>query len=46
MESFRRKKMKLLELTQLGSEDTADYFSERDMKNGTAELRVPVVIQP
>jgi len=46
MESFRRKQMKLDELTQPGWEDTADYFCERDEKYGTAELRVPVVVQP
>jgi len=46
MESFRQKQMKLDELTQLGWEDAADYFRERDKKYGTAELRVPVVVQP
>ena len=38
--------MKLDELTQPGWEDAADYFRERDKKYGTAELRVPVVVQP
>jgi len=46
MESFRQKQMKLDELTQPGWEDAADYFREQDKKYGTAELRVPVVIQP
>jgi hypothetical protein len=38
--------MKLDELTQLGWEDAADYFRERDKKHSIAEFRVPVVIQP
>ena len=46
IESFRQKQMKLDELTQPGLEDAADYFRERDKKYGTAELRVPVVVQP
>jgi hypothetical protein len=46
MESFRQKQMKLDELTQPGWEDAADYFRERDKKYGTAELRLPVVVQP
>jgi hypothetical protein len=46
MQSFRQNQMKLDELTQPGWEDAADYFRERDKKYGTAELRVPVVIQP
>jgi len=46
MESFRQKQMKLDELTQPGWEDAADYFHERDKKYCTAELRVPVVVQP
>jgi len=46
MESFRQKQMKLDELTQPGWEDAADYFREREKKYGTAELRVPVVVQP
>jgi hypothetical protein len=45
MESFRQKQMKLEELTQPGWEDAADYFRERDKKYGTAELKVPVVVQ-
>ena len=46
MESFRQKQMKLDELTQPGWEDAADYFRERDKMYGTAQLRVPVVVQP
>ena len=46
MERFRQMQMKLDELTQPGWEDAADYFSERDKKYGTFELRVPAVIQP
>jgi hypothetical protein len=46
MESFQQKQMKLDELTQLGWEDAADYFRERDKRYGTAELRVPVLVQP
>jgi hypothetical protein len=46
MERFRQKQMKLDELTQPGWEDAADYFSERDKKYGTTELRVPAVVQP
>jgi len=34
------------EFTQPGWEDAADSFRERDKQYGTAELRVPVVIQP
>jgi len=46
MESFWQMQMKLDELSQPGWEEAADYFHERDMKYGTAELRVPVVVQP
>jgi hypothetical protein len=45
MERFRQKPMKLDKLTQLGKEDTGDYFRERDNKYGTTELRVPAVVQ-
>jgi len=45
MESFRQKQMKLDELTQPGWEDAADYFSERDKKYGTSELKIPAVVQ-
>jgi hypothetical protein len=43
---FRRKEMKLDELTQPGWEDAADYFREGDKKYGTTKLRVPAVVQP
>jgi len=46
MESFRQKQMKLDELTQPRWGDAADYFRGRDKKYGTADLMVPVVIQP
>jgi len=46
MERFRHKHNRLDELTQPGWEDAADYFCDRDMKNGTAELRVPAVVNP
>jgi phosphoglycerate dehydrogenase-like enzyme len=46
IESFRQKQMKIDELTQLGWEDAADDFRERDKKYGTAESRVLVVVQP
>jgi hypothetical protein len=46
MESFRQKQIKLDELQQPGWEDAADYFRERDTKYGTADFRVPVVVQP
>jgi hypothetical protein len=37
--------MKLDELIQPGWEDAADYFREQDKEFGTAELRIPVVVQ-
>jgi hypothetical protein len=46
MESFRQKQMRLDELTQLGWGDAANYFRERDMRSGTAELMVPAVVKP
>jgi len=46
MESFRQKQLNLDELKQPGWEDAADYFRQRDKKYGTAEFRVPVVVQP
>jgi hypothetical protein len=45
-ERFRQKQMKLDELTQPGWEDAANYFCEQDKKYGTADERVPVVVQP
>jgi hypothetical protein len=46
MESFWPKRMRLDELTQPGWEDAANSFGERDMKNGIAKLKVPVVVKP
>jgi len=46
MESFRHKKMRLDELTQPGWGDAANYFRQRDMRYGTAELKVPAVVKP
>jgi hypothetical protein len=46
MERFRPKQMKINELTQLGWEDAADCFCERDKKYCTSKLRVPAVVQP
>ena len=46
MESLRQKQMRLDELTQPGWGDAANYFRERDMRYGTAELKVPAVVQP
>jgi hypothetical protein len=46
MESFRQNQMSLDELTQPGWGDAASYFRERDMKNGTAELKIPAVVTP
>jgi len=45
MKRFRQKQMKLDKLAQLGWEDEADYFCERDKKYGTPELMVPAVVQ-
>jgi len=44
MESFRQKQMRLDKLTQPGWGDAANYFRERDMKYGTAELKVLTVV--
>jgi len=44
--SFRLKQMRLDELMQPESGDTADCFSERDMMYGTAELLVLAVVNP
>jgi len=46
MQSFWQKQMRLDELTQPGWGDAANYFRERDMRYGTAELNVPAVVQP
>jgi hypothetical protein len=45
MESFHPKQMRLDELSQPGWGDAANYFHERDMKYGTAELKVPAVVK-
>jgi len=46
MESFRQKQMRLDNLTEQGWGDAANYFRERDMKYGTAKLKVPAVVKP
>jgi len=46
MEIFRQKQVRLDELTQPGWGDAANYFLERDMRYGTAELKVPGVVKP
>jgi hypothetical protein len=45
-ESFREEQMRLDELTQPGWGDSANYFRERDMRYGTADLMVPAVVKP
>jgi hypothetical protein len=46
MESFQHKQMRFDEFTQTGWGDAANYIRERDMKYGTAELKVPAVVKP
>jgi hypothetical protein len=46
MESFGQNQMKLDALTQPGCGDPANDFRERDMKYGTAGLKVPAVVTP
>jgi hypothetical protein len=46
MESFLQRQMRLDELTQPGRGDAANYFSEREMRYGTAKLMVPAVDTP
>lgn len=46
LERFRRKQMRLDEVTQPGSGDEVDYTCDCDMKYGTAELRAPGVVEP
>ena len=46
MESFRLKRMRLDELIQPGWGDAANYLRQRDLKYGTAELKVPAVVTP
>jgi len=38
--------MTLDQLIQLGWDDAADNFCERDKKNSTSKWRIPAVIQP
>jgi hypothetical protein len=46
MESGWEKQMRLDQLTQPGWGDADNDFCERDMKHGTAELKVPEVVMP
>jgi len=46
IERFRQKQMRLDELMQPGWGDAANYFCERDMKYGTAKLKVLAVVKP
>jgi len=46
METFRQKQLRLDELMQPGWGDVADYFREREMKYGTADLKIPAVGKP
>ena len=46
MESVRHQQMRFDELTQPGWGDAANYFRERDIKYGTAELNIPAVVKP
>jgi len=46
LESFRHNQVRLTELMQPGWRDTADDFRVRDLKYGTAEMRVPAVVKP
>jgi hypothetical protein len=45
-ESFRQTQMKLDKRTQARWGEAADYFQERDMKYGMAELMVPAIVKP
>jgi hypothetical protein len=45
VQTFRKKQMKLDELTQPGWGDAADYFRERGQRYGTIELIVPAVVK-
>jgi hypothetical protein len=46
MESFRPKQMRIDELTQPGWGEAANYIHARCIKYGTAEFKVPAVVQP
>ena len=45
-ECFRQRQMRLDKLTKPGWEDAANYVCERDVKYGTAALKVLVVVKP
>jgi len=44
MESFRQKQMRRDKLMEPGWGDAANYIRERDIKYGTAELKVPAIV--
>ena len=46
MESFPWKQIRPDKLTQPGWGDAAQYIRMRDMKYGTAKLKVPAVVKP
>jgi len=46
MKRFRQKELMRHEFTIPGWGDSADYFSERDKKYGTSELKVLAVVKP
>jgi hypothetical protein len=46
MESVRQKQLTLVQLTQPGWGDAANYLREREMKHGTTELKIPAVGKP
>jgi len=46
IEGFRQTQMRLDDLTQPGWGDPPNYFCERNIKYGTAKLKVPVVVKP
>jgi len=46
MENFRRKEMRLDELTHPGWGDAANHRRKRDMRYRTAKLKVPAVVKP
>jgi len=46
MENFLQQQMRLHKLTLPGWGDPANYFCSRDMRHGTAELKVRAVVKP
>jgi hypothetical protein len=46
MEGFQHKQMRFDGFTQPGWGDAANNIRERDMKYGTAKLKVPAVVKP